>query len=181
MDNHYVPTSPSAPVCEALRKSGIDAPIDVHLMSRRGSTGAGIRQSRRELHQLPPEATQHVDRTIQLIRIQGASRVWCSIPHAVELLDYVIEKIDLILVMSVNPGFADRSSSRSSAQTRRRRARGSRLPSAKFASKSTAGQSRECRRDSQAGADTFVSGSASSQCRLRIDDQIHAGADRDRE
>ena len=108
MDNHYVPNLTVGPVvCEALRKSGITAPIDVHLMvspvdrlvgdfAKAGATSISFH----------PEATAHVDRTLQLIRDSGC-RPGLVLNPATPLnwLDYVIDKLDLILVMSVNPGF----------------------------------------------------------------------------
>jgi ribulose-phosphate 3-epimerase len=108
MDNHYVPNLTVGPVvCEALRKSGITAPIDVHLMvspvDRLVGDFAKAGASTISFH---PEATGHVDRTIQLIRDSGC-RPGLVLNPATPLnwLDYVIEKLDLILVMSVNPGF----------------------------------------------------------------------------
>ncbi len=108
MDNHYVPNLTIGPlVCEALRKAGVKAPIDVHLMispvdqlvpefAKAGATYISFH----------PEATQHVDRTIQLIRDSGCKPGLVFNPATpLNWLDYVIEKIDLILVMSVNPGF----------------------------------------------------------------------------
>jgi ribulose-phosphate 3-epimerase len=108
MDNHYVPNLTVGPVvCEALRKDGITAPIDVHLMvspvdrlvgdfARAGATGISFH----------PEATGHVDRTIQLIRDSGCRAGLVLNPATpVNWLDYVIDKLDLVLVMSVNPGF----------------------------------------------------------------------------
>ena len=108
MDNHYVPNLTIGPlVCEALRKAGIKAPIDVHLMvspvdplvadfARAGATSISFH----------PEATQHVDRTIQHIRDSGCKPgVVFNPATSLNWLDYVIDKIDLILVMSVNPGF----------------------------------------------------------------------------
>ncbi len=108
MDNHYVPNLTIGPlVCEALRKAGIGAPIDVHLMvspvdalvpefAKAGAT-------RISFH---PEATQHVDRTIRLIRDHGASPGLVFNPATpLDWLDYVIEEIDMVLLMSVNPGF----------------------------------------------------------------------------
>jgi len=108
MDNHYVPNLTIGPlVCEALRKAGVKAPIDVHLMispvdqivpdfARAGATYISFH----------PEATRHVDRTIQLIRDSGCKPGLVFNPATpLNWLDYVIEKLDLILVMSVNPGF----------------------------------------------------------------------------
>jgi ribulose-phosphate 3-epimerase len=108
MDNHYVPNLTIGPlVCEALRKAGVAAPIDVHLMvtpvdllvPEFAKAGA----SYISFH---PEATQHVDRTIQLIRDCGCRPGLVFNPATpLNWLDYVIDKLDLILVMSVNPGF----------------------------------------------------------------------------
>jgi ribulose-phosphate 3-epimerase len=108
MDNHYVPNLTIGPlVCEALRKAGIKAPIDVHLMvspvdplvaefAKAGATSISFH----------PEATQHVDRTIQLIRGAGCKPGLVFNPATpLEWLDYVIDELDLILIMSVNPGF----------------------------------------------------------------------------
>jgi ribulose-phosphate 3-epimerase len=108
MDNHYVPNLTIGPlVCEALRKAGIIAPIDVHLMVRpvdriipdfakAGATWITFH----------PEATEHVDRTIELIREHGC-RPGLVFNPATPLvwLDHVIDKLDMILIMSVNPGF----------------------------------------------------------------------------
>jgi ribulose-phosphate 3-epimerase len=108
MDNHYVPNLTIGPlVCEALRKAGITAPIDVHLMvspvdrivpdfAKAGATYISFH----------PEATHHVDRTIQLIRDSGCKPGLVFNPATpLNWLDYVLDKIDLVLIMSVNPGF----------------------------------------------------------------------------
>jgi ribulose-phosphate 3-epimerase len=108
MDNHYVPNLTIGPlVCEALRKAGVAAPIDVHLMvspvdamvtdfAKAGATHISFH----------PEATQHVDRTIQHIRDSGCSPGLVFNPATpLNWLDYVIDKIDIVLLMSVNPGF----------------------------------------------------------------------------
>ncbi|MEQ1802258.1 MAG: ribulose-phosphate 3-epimerase [Gammaproteobacteria bacterium] len=108
MDNHYVPNLTIGPlVCEALRKRGIKAPIDVHLMVKpvdelaRAFAGAGA--SWISFH---PEASQHVDRTIGLIRELGCSPGLVLNPATpLEWLDYTLPNLDLVLVMSVNPGF----------------------------------------------------------------------------
>ena len=108
MDNHYVPNLTIGPlVCAALRKRGIKVPIDVHLMVQpvdelaRAFAGAGA--SWISFH---PEATRHVDRTICLIRELGC-RPGLAINPATPLdcLDYTLPHLDLVLVMSVNPGF----------------------------------------------------------------------------
>ena len=108
MDNHYVPNLTVGPlVCRALRKHGIVAPIDVHLMVRpvdrlvHDFADAGA--SYISFH---PEATEHVDRTIGLIRELGCKPGIALNPAtSLQCLDYTLEKINLVLVMSVNPGF----------------------------------------------------------------------------
>ncbi len=108
MDNHYVPNLTIGPlVCEALRKAGVKAPIDVHLMvSPVDQLVPDFAKAGASYISFHPEATQHVDRTIQLIRDSGCKPGLVFNPATpLNWLDYVIEKIDLILVMSVNPGF----------------------------------------------------------------------------
>jgi ribulose-phosphate 3-epimerase len=108
MDNHYVPNLTIGPmVCEALRKAGIAAIIDVHLMvspvDALATDFANAGASRISFH---PEATAHVDRTIQHIRDSGCSPGLVFNPAtSLNWLDYVIDKIDMVLLMSVNPGF----------------------------------------------------------------------------
>jgi ribulose-phosphate 3-epimerase len=108
MDNHYVPNLTIGPlVCEALRKAGIKAPIDVHLMiSPVDQLVPDFAKAGASYISFHPEATQHVDRTIQLIRDSGCKPGLVFNPATpLNWLDYVIEKIDLVLIMSVNPGF----------------------------------------------------------------------------
>lgn len=108
MDNHYVPNLTIGPmVCEALRKSGIMAPIDVHLMiSPVDALAADFARAGATHISFHPEATLHVDRTIQHIRDAGCSPGLVFNPATpLNWLDYVIDKIDLVLIMSVNPGF----------------------------------------------------------------------------
>ena len=108
MDNHYVPNLTIGPlVCEALRKHGITAPIDVHLMvkpvdrivpdfAKAGATYISFH----------PEATEHIDRTIGLIREHGCKPGLVFNPATpLDYLDYTLPKLDLVLLMSVNPGF----------------------------------------------------------------------------
>ena len=109
MDNHYVPNLTIGPlVCQALRKYGITAPIDVHLMVRPvdrivpdfAAAGATFIT-------FHPEATEHVDRTIALIREHGCRPGLVFNPATpLDYLDYTLELIDMVLIMSVNPGFA---------------------------------------------------------------------------
>jgi ribulose-phosphate 3-epimerase len=108
MDNHYVPNLTIGPmVCESLRKAGVKAPIDVHLMvSPVDPIAAEFAKAGATRISFHPEATLHVDRTIQHIRDSGCSPGLVFNPATpLNWLDYVIDKIDLILVMSVNPGF----------------------------------------------------------------------------
>ncbi len=112
MDNHYVPNLTIGPmVCEALRKHGVTAPIDVHLMVSpvddliRMFIDAGA--SYITFH---PEATNHIDRSLQLIR-DGGCKAGLAFNPATPLhhIDHVMDKLDMILLMSVNPGFGGQS------------------------------------------------------------------------
>ncbi len=108
MDNHYVPNLTIGPlVCEALRKYGVTAPIDVHLMvkpvDRLIPDFAAAGASWITFH---PEASEHVDRTLGLIREHGCKPGLVLNPATpLSVLDHVMDKVDMILVMSVNPGF----------------------------------------------------------------------------
>ena len=108
MDNHYVPNLTIGPlVCEALRKHGVTAPIDVHLMvkpvDRIIPDFAAAGATYITFH---PEASEHVDRTIQLIRDSGCRPGLVFNPAtSLDWLDYTLGSIDLVLLMSVNPGF----------------------------------------------------------------------------
>lgn len=112
MDNHYVPNLTfGAPICKALRKHGVTAPIDVHLMvkpvdrivpdfAEAGATSISFH----------PEASEHIDRTIQLIHECGCQAGLVFNPAtSLSYLDYVLDKLDLVLIMSVNPGFGGQS------------------------------------------------------------------------
>ena len=108
MDNHYVPNLTVGPlVCEALRKHGITAPIDVHLMVRPvDRLVVDFAKAGASWISFHPEASDHVDRTIALIREHGC-RPGLVLNPATPLawLDHTLEQIDLVLLMSVNPGF----------------------------------------------------------------------------
>ncbi len=164
MDNHYVPNLTIGPlVCEALRNFGVTAPIDVHLMvkpvdriipdfAKAGATWISFH----------PEATEHVDRTIELIREHGCRPGLVFNPATpLSWLDYVIDKIDMILLMSVNPGFGGQQFIPSA------------LPKLSAARQLIRASGREIRLQidggvktdnigaiARAGADTFVAGSA---------------------
>ena len=108
MDNHYVPNLTIGPlVCEALRKFGIQAPIDVHLMIRPvDRIIPDFAKAGATYITFHPEASEHVDRTIALIREHGCRPGLVFNPATpLDWLDYTLEKIDMVLLMSVNPGF----------------------------------------------------------------------------
>jgi ribulose-phosphate 3-epimerase len=112
MDNHYVPNLTIGPmVCKALRNYGITAPIDVHLMVKPvdriipdfAKAGASIIT-------FHPEASEHIDRTLQLIKEHGCQAGLVLNPAtSLHYLDHVMDKLDVILLMSVNPGFGGQS------------------------------------------------------------------------
>jgi ribulose-phosphate 3-epimerase len=108
MDNHYVPNLTIGPmVCEALRKHGITAPIDVHLMVKPvDRIVPDVAQAGATWITFHPEASEHVDRTIELIREHGCKPGLVFNPATpLDWLDHTIQKIDMVLIMSVNPGF----------------------------------------------------------------------------
>jgi ribulose-phosphate 3-epimerase len=108
MDNHYVPNLTIGPlVCEALRKHGVTAPIDVHLMVKPvDRIVPDFAKAGASLISFHPEASEHVHRTVQLIKSLGCQAGLVLNPATpIEVLDYVLEELDLVLLMSVNPGF----------------------------------------------------------------------------
>jgi ribulose-phosphate 3-epimerase len=164
MDNHYVPNLTIGPlVCEALRKHGVNAPIDVHLMVKPvdrivpdfAKAGASVIS-------FHPEASEHVDRTIQLIKDSGCQAGLVFNPATpLSYLDYVLDKLDLVLIMSVNPGFGGQSFIPSALDKLRRvremidaSGRPIRLEVDGGVKPSNIGEI------ARAGADTFVAGSA---------------------
>lgn len=164
MDNHYVPNLTIGPlVCEALRKRGIKAPIDVHLMVKpvdelaRAFAGAGA--SWISFH---PEATRHVDRTISLIRELGCRPGLVLNPATpLDCLDYTLPQLDLVLVMSVNPGFGGQAFIPGSlAKLRAVRERITALGRPVMLEVDGGIKTDNIRRVAEAGADVFVAGSA---------------------
>lgn len=164
MDNHYVPNLTIGPlVCEALRKHGVTAPIDVHLMvkpvdriipdfAKAGATYITFH----------PEGSEHIDRTLQLIRECGCKSGLVFNPATpLDCLKYVMDKIDMILLMSVNPGFGGQSFIKS-ALPKLREARklidDSGLPIRLEIDGGV--KTSNIREIAEAGADTFVAGSA---------------------
>ena len=112
MDNHYVPNLTIGPlVCDALRKHGVTAPIDVHLMVKPVDRIVGdFAQAGATYITFHPEASEHIDRTLQLIRAEGCKSGLVFNPATpLSHLDYVMDKLDMILLMSVNPGFGGQS------------------------------------------------------------------------
>ncbi|KZZ79492.1 ribulose-phosphate 3-epimerase, partial [Oleiphilus sp. HI0133] len=108
MDNHYVPNLTIGPmVCQALRKYGITAPIDVHLMVQPVDDLIGqFIDAGATYITFHPEASQHIDRSLQMIRDGGCKAGLVFNPATpLHYLDHVMDKLDMILLMSVNPGF----------------------------------------------------------------------------
>ncbi len=164
MDNHYVPNLTIGPlVCEALRKHGVTAPIDVHLMvkpvDRIIPDFAKAGASWISFH---PEASEHIDRTLSLIREQGCRAGLVFNPATpLSWLDHVMDKVDMVLLMSVNPGFGGQTFIPSALpKLREARARidaSGRAIRLEIDGGVSAANIREIAR---AGADTFVAGSA---------------------
>lgn len=117
MDNHYVPNLTIGPmVCEAIRKhavrsDGSQVPIDVHLMVQPvDALATAFAKAGADLISFHPEASAHVDRTLQLIRAEGCRAGLVFNPATpLAVLEWVIDKVDLVLIMSVNPGFGGQS------------------------------------------------------------------------
>jgi len=117
MDNHYVPNLSFGPmICQALKKHAVRAdgtpvPIDVHLMiSPVDALAQQFARAGADLVSFHPDASTHVDRTLQLIKAEGCKAGLVFNPAAsIDVLEWVIDKVDLVLVMSVNPGFGGQS------------------------------------------------------------------------
>lgn len=164
MDNHYVPNLTIGPlVCEALRKHGVEAPIDVHLMvkpvDRLIGDFAAAGASYITFH---PEASEHVDRSLQLIRDQGCKAGLVFNPATpLDWMNHVIERLDMVLIMSVNPGFGGQSFIPAAldklTQARKLIAESGRQIRLEIDGGVKIQNIREI---AQAGADTFVAGSA---------------------
>ncbi len=169
MDNHYVPNLTFGPmVCQALRPhcvrpDGRPAPIDVHLMVEPvDALAQAFCKAGADLVSFHPEASKHVDRTLQLIKAEGKQAGLVFNPGTpLDVLDWVIDKVDLVLIMSVNPGFGGQSFIDSALR---------KLEKARKLIEQTGRDIRlevdggvkvdNIRRIADAGADTFVAGSA---------------------
>jgi len=163
MDNHYVPNLSFGPmVCQALRKHST-VPIDVHLMVQPvDALAQAFCEAGADLVSFHPEASVHVDRTLQLIKAEGKQAGLVFNPATtLDVLEYVIDKVDLVLIMSVNPGFGGQSFIDSALR---------KLEKARKLIDQTGRDIRlevdggikvdNIRRAADAGADTFVAGSA---------------------
>jgi len=112
MDNHYVPNLTIGPmVCQALRKHGVTAPIDVHLMVSPVDRMIGdFAEAGATYITFHPEASDHIDRSLQLIKAAGCKAGLVFNPATpLHYMDYVMDKLDVVLLMSVNPGFGGQS------------------------------------------------------------------------
>ncbi len=164
MDNHYVPNLTIGPlICEALRKHGVKAPIDVHLMVKPvDRIIADFADAGATYITFHPEASEHIDRSLQLVREKGCKSGLVFNPAtSLDYLNHVMDKVDMVLLMSVNPGFGGQSFIPSA------------LDKLKMARKMIADSGRDIRLEidggvkvnnireiAEAGADTFVAGSA---------------------
>ena len=164
MDNHYVPNLTIGPlICDALRKHGVSAEIDVHLMVKPvDGIVPDFAKAGASYITFHPEASEHVDRTLQLIKAEGCKSGLVFNPATpLEYLNYVIDKVDMVLLMSVNPGFGGQSFI-PSALDKLREARKIIDASGRDIRLEIDGgvKVNNIRDIAEAGADTFVAGSA---------------------
>jgi len=164
MDNHYVPNLTIGPmVCTALRKHGVTAPIDVHLMVSPVDRLIGdFVEAGATMITFHPEGSEHIDRSLQLIKSAGLQAGLVFNPATpLHYLDYVMERIDMVLIMSVNPGFGGQSFI-PSALDKLKEARQRIDASGRNIRLEIDGGVKvdNIREIAQAGADTFVAGSA---------------------
>ena len=164
MDNHYVPNLTIGPVvCEALRKHGVKAPIDVHLMvkpvDRIVPDFAKAGASYITFH---PEASEHIDRTLSLIHDHGCKAGLVFNPATpLDHMQYVMDKLDMVLIMSVNPGFGGQAFIRESLVKLKQARELIRKSGRDIRLEIDGGvKADNIREIAAAGADTFVAGSA---------------------
>jgi ribulose-phosphate 3-epimerase len=169
MDNHYVPNLTFGPmVCQALRKhavkpDGTPAPIDVHLMVQPvDALAQAFCKAGADLVSFHPDASTHVDRTLQLIKAEGKQAGLVFNPATpLDVLEWVIDKVDLILIMSVNPGFGGQSFIDSALRKTEAARRIIEASGRDIRLEVDGGiKADNIRRVADAGADTFVAGSA---------------------
>lgn len=163
MDNHYVPNLTFGPmVCQALRKHST-VPIDVHLMVQPvDALATAFARAGADLISFHPDAGPHVDRTLQLIRAEGCRAGLAFNPATpLDVLEWVIDKVDLVLVMSVNPGFGGQGFIDSVLRKVERARRLIDASGRDIRLEVDGGiKADNIRRVADAGADTFVAGSA---------------------
>ena len=164
MDNHYVPNLTIGPmVCSALRKYGVTAPIDVHLMVKPVDRIIGdFIEAGATYITFHPEASEHIDRSLQLIKDGGCKAGLVFNPATpLDVLQYVMDKIDMVLLMSVNPGFGGQKFIPHTLE-KLRQARQLIDQSGQAIRLEVDGgvNVQNIRQIAQAGADTFVAGSA---------------------
>ena len=169
MDNHYVPNLTVGPmVCEAIRKhavspDGSPVPIDVHLMVQPvDALAQAFCKAGADMVSFHPDASTHVDRTLQLIRAEGRHTGLVFNPATpLDVLEWVIDKVDLVLIMSVNPGFGGQSFIPSALRKIERARRLIDVSGRDIRLEVDGGIKVEnIRQVADAGADTFVAGSA---------------------
>ncbi len=164
MDNHYVPNLTIGPlVCDALRKHGVTAPIDVHLMVSPVDRIVGdFAEAGATYITFHPEASNHIDRTLQLIRSAGCKSGLVFNPATpLSFLDYELENVDMILLMSVNPGFGGQSFIPSALEKLRQARKIIDDSGLDIRLEIDGGvKANNIREIREAGADTFVAGSA---------------------
>src|SRR6218665_1017892 len=169
MDNHYVPNLTFGPmICEALRKhavtsTGARVPIDVHLMVQPvDALAQAFCKAGADLVSFHPEASAHVDRTLQLIKAEGKQAGLVFNPGTpLDVLEWVIDKVDLVLIMSVNPGFGGQSFIPSALKKLEQARRIIEASGRDIRLEIDGGVKIEnIRQIADAGADTFVAGSA---------------------
>ena len=169
MDNHYVPNLTFGPmVCEALRRHSVKAdgakvPIDVHLMVQPvDALAQAFCKAGADLVSFHPDASTHADRTLQLIRAEGCKAGLAFNPaKPIDVLEWVIDKVDLVLIMSVNPGFGGQSFIASALKKIEQARRIIDASGRDIRLEVDGGIKADNIRDvANAGADTFVAGSA---------------------
>ena len=163
MDNHYVPNLTFGPmVCQALRKHST-VPIDVHLMVQPvDALAQAFCKAGADVVSFHPDASAHVDRTLQLIKAEGKQAGLVFNPGMpLDALEYVIDKVDLVLIMSVNPGFGGQSFIDSALRKIEKARKLIELTGRDIRLEVDGGiKTDNIRRVADAGADTFVAGSA---------------------
>jgi ribulose-phosphate 3-epimerase len=173
MDNHYVPNLTIGPlVCEALRKHGVTADIDVHLMVKPvDAIIPDFAKAGATYITFHPEASEHVDRSLQLIQSEGCKSGLVFNPATpLDVLEWVIDKVDMVLLMSVNPGFGGQSFIPATLEKLRQARKIIDASGRNIRLEIDGGvKVNNIREIAEAGADTFVAGSAIFNARNTAD------------